>query len=316
MARGNLMAFSQEAGMVYDKKRKSAYGSFNGYQVVIQDVINQKLFVVSMNVNGGTPEQANAIAQYLLTLSQQNPNVKFANFDANSISISVKSRVKNNIENLKEVLNAVTSYFRSNSMVSCCKICGTQTDLAMFSINGNCVSMCNNCFEKAQVELSSAQQEIKKKKGNIVTGLVGALFGALIGVALWVLIYQVGRIAAIVGLVLVVCTIKGYEKFGGKLNVGGIVISLIIAIGMLFLAENIAVAIDIYNEFKVEYDINFFDAFNSIPEFLSKSSDLRAAYAHDLGYGYLCMLIGGASSVMALYKNANLKHEMTRLNTH
>jgi hypothetical protein len=37
MARGNSMAFSQEAGMVYDAKRKSAYGSFNGYQVVIQE---------------------------------------------------------------------------------------------------------------------------------------------------------------------------------------------------------------------------------------------------------------------------------------
>ncbi|HEX3037618.1 MAG TPA: hypothetical protein VHO94_01320 [Oscillospiraceae bacterium] len=316
MARGNLMTFSQETGMVYDKKRKSAYGNFNGYQVVVQDVINQKLFVVSMNVNGGTPEQANAVAQYLLSLSQQNPNVKFANFNANSISISVKSRVKNNIESLKEVLNAVTSYCRSNSMVSCCKICGAQTDLAMFSINGNCVSMCNNCFEKAQADLSSAQQEIKKKKGNIVTGIVGALLGSLIGVVLWVIVYQVGYIAGLVGLVLAVCTIKGYEKFGGKLNVGGIVISMIIAVGMLFLAENICVALEIYNQFKVEYDINFFDAFRSIPDLLGESEKLRGAYLHDLGIGYLFMIVGSFSSIMAIYKNANLKHEMTRLSMH
>jgi len=268
MARGNLKTFAQEVGMTYDVKRRSAYGNLNGYQLVIQDVANQKLFVVSMNINGGTPEQANAIAQYMLALAQEKAYIKFANFDANSISISVKSTVKNNIENLREVLNSVTSYCRSNSMVSCCKFCGSQTDLAMFSINGSCTALCNNCFEKSKVELSAAQQEIKEKKGNIITGIVGALLGSLLGVVLWVIVYQVGYIAGIVGLVLAVCTIKGYEKFGGKLNIGGIIISMVIAVGMLFLAENIAIAIEIYNELKSEYDIGYFEAFRSIPGFL------------------------------------------------
>lgn len=315
MARGNLKVFAQETGLIYDPKRRSAYGLFNGYQLVIQDVINQKQFAVTMDINGGTPEQANEVAQYMLTLAQQRPQVKFAHFDANTITIAVKSTGKNAMENLREVLSAVTGYCRSNSMVSCCKHCGTQSDLAPFSINGKCTVMCNNCFEKIKAELSVAQQEIKAKKGNIVTGIVGAFLGSLIGVVLWVIAAQLGYIVAVVGLVFAVCAIKGYEKFGGKLNVGGIVIAILIAVAMLYLAENISLAVEIYNHYKADYDISFFDAFSSIPEFMEEAS-VRNAVLGDLGIGYLFMAAASFSSVISIYKNANLKHELIRLDTH
>lgn len=74
-------------------------------------------------------------------------------------------------------------------MVNCCTICGSQANLGMFSINGQCVPLCSSCFEKAQVDLSLAQQEIKEKKSNVATGIVGALLGSLIGVALFGSLY-------------------------------------------------------------------------------------------------------------------------------
>jgi len=312
MARSNLKAFAKELGITYDAKRLTMYGNYQGYKLVVQNTDNQRQFLATMNVNGGTPQQVELVSKYLNTLAQTKPYVKFANLEANTISISVKSRVKNNIENLREVLNEVTRYCISNAMVNCCAICGSQTNLGMFSINGQCVSLCSSCFEKAQVDLSLAQQEIKVKKSNVAAGIVGALLGSLIGVALWVIVYQLGYIAGIVGFVMAVCCMKGYEKFGGKMNVAGMVISLVIAVGMLYFAENIAVALEIYNAYKGDYDLTFFDAFRLIPKFLT-DSDIMSSFLTDLGFGYVMMIAASITSIVSTYKQANLKLEMIRL---
>ena len=211
------------------------------------------------------------------------------------------------------MLDAVANYCSTNGMTSCCRICGTQINLAEFSINGQYATMCHTCFEKAQADLSMAQQQNNDKKGNVVTGIVGALLGSLIGVAIWTIIYQLGYIAGIAGLVMAVCCMKGYEKFGGKLNVLGIIISMGIAIVMLYVAENIAVALEMFNELKTEYDITFFDTFQLIPSLLKEEASFRRVFIGDLAIGYILMLVASASTIISAYKNSNLMHEMTRL---
>ena len=99
-------------------------------------------------------------------------------------------------------------------------------------INGSCRSICSACFGKMQENIATAQADIKAKPGNYVTGIVGALLGSLIGVIAWVLVYQLGYIAAIVGLIMAVCTIKGYQLLGGKLNIAGVIICVVIMIEM------------------------------------------------------------------------------------
>ncbi|MVB11690.1 hypothetical protein CAFE_24130 [Caprobacter fermentans] len=310
--RASLKTLAQDTGMTYDQKRMSAFGYYQGYQMIIRNVPNVRVFEIRFYVNGGTPEQAKAVQDYFAGLSQSNPAVKSAVFDGVGASVQVKSNGKNRMEALKEVLNSVLSVCRSSSMVSCCKYCGAQTNLGVYSLGGECASLCGGCFEKAQSDLSMAKQSLKEQKSNIAGGIVGALLGSLIGVALWVIVYQLGYIAGIVGFVMAVCCMKGYEKFGGKLNAAGMVISLLIAVAMLYFAENVSLALEIYNEFKTEYDITFFDAFRAIPEFMKDDSVSRSVLS-DLAMGYLLMLVASVSSIRATYQNANLKHEMKKL---
>ncbi|WP_312652126.1 hypothetical protein [Aminipila sp.] len=313
MSLKNLKTFAQEVGLTYNSKRLLAYGKYHGYDTIIKNAAQQKLFIITMNIGMESPEQEQAISQYLLSLSQTKPYVKFASFDDNTISISVKFKMKNNLQNIREVLDAVTRYCRTNGMVSCCKYCGSQTNLSMFSINSQYATMCNDCFEKAQADLSMAQLENNQRKSNVIAGIVGSLLGSLIGVVLWVIVYQLGYIAGIAGLVMAVCSMKGYEKFGGKLNIVGVIISLVVAIAMLYFAENIAVALEIFNEFKKEYAITFFDAFRLIPSLLQEEASFRGAFIGDLVIGYILMLVASGSTIISTYKNSNLMHEMTRL---
>lgn len=143
---------------------------------------------------------------------------------------------------------------------------------------------------------------------------MGALIGALPGVALWIIIGELGKIAAVSGLVLMLGSIFGFKKLGGgKLNIGGIVISVVVAAGMLFLAEYSSLALDVYNAYKADYDISFFDAFRVVPKFL-KDGDVFHGFVYDLVIGYVMLIAAAATSVYHAFKQANLKYEMQKLN--
>lgn len=309
----NLKKFADEIGLTYDKKHMCAYGSFQGYQILLDDVPSKRVFVATLNVNGGTPEQAQALNRAISTLAESNESVKSWAFEENTITLQLPIKGKgDHVEALRNTLNRVTEACRNNSMRSSCKFCGTNEGLAFYRLPYQSASICANCFEQAKGDLDTAQQDLKAQKSNIAGGIVGALLGSLVGVALWVIVYQLGYIAGIVGFVMAICCMKGYEMLGGKLNLPGIILSLLIAVGMLFFAENLALAVEIYNEYKVDFDITFFDAFRSVPEFL-KEPEIMSAFIEDLAFGYLLMIVASASSIITTYKNANLKYDMERL---
>ena len=54
-----------------------------------------------------------------------------------------------------------------------------------------------------------APMEVKKRE-NVLAGIVGAFLGSLIGVACIVIVGQMGYVASICGLVMAVCSLKGY----------------------------------------------------------------------------------------------------------
>lgn len=313
MGRVNLKKFANEIGLTYDKKHLCAYGSFQGYQMLLDDVPSKKVFVATFNVNGGTPEQAQALNHAISALAEPSKAIQSWAFQENTIVLRLQTKGNSNYaEILKDIFNRVAEACRNNSMRSSCKFCGTNEGLGFYRLPYQAASICPNCFERAKEELDTAQQDLKVQKSNIAGGIVGALLGSFIGVALWVIVYQMGYIAGIVGFVMAVCCMKGYELLGGKLNLPGIIISLLIAVGMLFFAENIALALEIYNEYKADFDITFFDAFRSVSEFL-KEPDIMSAFVGDLAFGYLLMAAASASSIISTYKNANLKYDMERL---
>ncbi len=130
-------------------------------------------------------------------------------------------------------------------------------------------------------------EAIEDKSENIIAGAVGAFLFALVGGILYFIIYQMGFIAGICGLITVVLSSFGYQLFAGKKgSVKGIVFSIIMSVLVLAAAEFFCLSYAIYNEFKADYGINFFDAVRSTPAFLSDGEllthvikDLLIAYA-------------------------------------
>ncbi|MFQ8922600.1 MAG: hypothetical protein ACLR60_11950 [Clostridium paraputrificum] len=127
--------------------------------------------------------------------------------------------------------------------------------------------------------------------GRILFGVIGAFLGSLVGVILWILLYNFGYIASISGLVMVICAIKGYEKFGGEINKVGMVIILIMTIIMVYIATHLSYGVEIYSTFKID-GVTIFDGVKSVGMFLDEIPEVKSSFIKDLLMGYLFTLVG------------------------
>lgn len=148
-------------------------------------------------------------------------------------------------------------------------------------------------------------EEQPDKNGNILAGVVGAFLFALIGGAAYFLIYQLGFIAGISGLIIFVLATFGYGLFSkakAESPKAGLIVAVIMTVFMIFAAEYTCLAYEIFDAFK-DYDITFFDAFRSVPEFLA-DSEVQTAVIEDLLFAYL---FGLAAMISHIVKSRKTK---------
>jgi hypothetical protein len=152
-----------------------------------------------------------------------------------------------------------------------------------------------------------AQANVKE---NVLAGIVGAFLFALAGGALWFVLYLVGFIAAISGLIGVICAIKGYSVFAKKESVKGIVIALVMTLLVIVIAWYFCLSYDAYiahqqwfEEGEIDYTITFIEAVLGSHIYLT-DPDIGPSYWGDLGLGLLFCVIGGGSYVVNKIRNA------------
>ena len=141
-------------------------------------------------------------------------------------------------------------------------------------------------------------------KENILAGVVGAFLFSLVGGILWFVLYQIGYLAAISGLVGVICAVKGYTIFAKTKNESKIclILSVIIAVAVLALSWYLCVGYDIYlayqawyAEGEVDFTVTFFEAVRAIPFFFAEDAEMLVAYLKDLGIGIVFAVLGVVS---------------------
>ena len=155
---------------------------------------------------------------------------------------------------------------------------------------------CPYCGSTEMTEISPRNNplEIEEKGvGNVIAGIVGAFLFALIGGILYFIVYQVGYIAGICGLVMFVLANYGYHLFakGEKDTVTGLVTAVIMTVVVIFLAEYLSLSYEIYTVFHEDFDITIFDAIRATPDFLT-DPDIMGSVGKDLMMAYGFSVIG------------------------
>ena len=141
--------------------------------------------------------------------------------------------------------------------------------------------------------------EQQTKHENFVAGVVGAVLGSFLGAVCIILVSQLGYVAVISGVVMGVCTLKGYELLGGTLSRKGIVVSLALVLGMTWLAFQMDCAIEVARE----AEIDFFEAFRSIGYLLEEGYLNPRYYWGNLIVLYLFTLPGAVPLILGARKS-------------
>lgn len=144
---------------------------------------------------------------------------------------------------------------------------------------------------------------VTQEKENVLAGTVGALLFALAGGVVWFLLYQVGFMAGISGIVGVVCAIKGYSLFAKTESMKGIIISIIAAVVIMILAWYLCLSWDVYEAYQewyaageVDFTLTFGESVQTAYLFLEEP-DIAFDYLKDLGIGLLLCVVGAYGSV-------------------
>lgn len=149
-----------------------------------------------------------------------------------------------------------------------------------------------------QETMNPQGKKAKSSGSNVLAGLVGAFLGSLVGVVLWLVVYKLGYIAGISGAVMVICAMMGYNKFGKKLDLKGIIICVVLCIGMIYISERLSVSMELYQEFSdYGYDVSFFDCYKSMYDVLD-AADTMSSFWGELAVGYLLFVVASVSYII------------------
>ncbi len=256
--------------------------------------------VIDAKPGGSTPVYP--MDQFLMEMKNGIRKVVSATYDGKRIEILLRASTKAGLQ-IRDILDHAAMYLTQNGYVPCCGSCGGEEPTRLSSINGYMDFMCDSCYDRMCGSLEANKQQLKQKPGNMLTGIVGALLGALLGGVLWVIIYQLGYIAGIAGLVAAVCALKGYEKFGGKINAAGMVICMVIVVVVIYFAQNVGIALALQREFNdYGYGLSFFTVYRAVPELLEESGT-TGVFVQDLLIGYALTAVASFATIRSMFQS-------------
>ena len=184
-----------------------------------------------------------------------------------------------------------------------------QMETAGYDTKGGYMHLCPDCAGRMRQDVMMAAQQKKEKGENLVGGLVGALLGSIIGVVCIVIFGQMGRVAVASGIVMAVCTLKGYEMLGGKLTKKGIVIGVLMMLVMTYIGDRIGWAIIIVRELGGD----IFSAFQMVPAFVQWGRIESANYWGNLVLLYVFTVIGAIPTCTSIVKDRKKEGEFGQI---
>lgn len=310
-----LLQFAEANGLSCDSKGSIASGRYHGYFTCITMNESKQFYAVfglKSDYNSEPVRQSE-----LDRLTTENNSILSIKQDNFQITVLFKAgiSIKSSIEKMEEGLQGIIRYFDESRLKDCCGKCGMETEVSAYLINSEASDLCSQCLSDTERALNENQANIRHRKGSMLTGIVGAILGSLIGIAAFVLINQLGYFAAISGLIMAVCTLKGFELLGGKINALGIIVCCVIMVIMVCIGVNISWSMDIANEFKnTVYNVSMFEVFRSFYDFFTEGLLEIKYYLRDLGLAYVFTVIGAVPTILQMFRSSTGAYEIKKVN--
>lgn len=285
------------------------YGERNGFELLIYATDARYPYLLTVSLSAKPQSGIFLSKEEKKWFAKDHKPVTALNQEGNLITMVMGNTAKQEKlkENLEMGLNGLISFLQQKDYVPCCQFCGEQVETTGYTTGNTYLHLCPECSVKLQQDATLLAQEKAQRKENLVGGIVGAFFGSLVGILCIIFFSQLGRIAAISGAVMAVCTIKGYEILGRKLTKKGVVACFIMMLVMTYMGDRLDWAIMVMREVGSDFGLDFITAFQFIPQLVAENMIDSGSYWTNLVVLYL-FTIGGAiptiNSAMKELKNA------------
>lgn len=303
-----LHAIASELGLQFDEESGSIYGVESGYLLLLHeaDVKNQFRLSVSVSLDGNPADSEENELVWDEFKSEYLPNLSTLSINQYLVSFVVKGAMRKSktIEKLQTLITDLVAFLETHHFVQVCAYSGQEGPVGLYQL-GDSIFLINE--ESYQLLKSNLQIEVDSyhsQKENVLLGAAGALLGALIGGAVALFIARLGYVAMVAGIVLGICTIKGYEILGRKVSRKGIVISSIWMVITVFLVNQIDLAMEVVSKLGVEFAFAF--AFRVVNELIF-SGDFPDNYFYNLAMLAVFTLVGAGVSISSVWSSHKTK---------
>ncbi len=293
-----LEAVAAETHLRQDANYGVLFGTYRGYLFYVGPGAQDNMFGVTTSVCQAVqpPER-----KTMLSGIKKNKNIAGCVVNGFCVSFSV-SKALTGREKIKAKLLAAlddaAELLSGAGYVNCCQDTGTTAGLDVYMCAGVPCILSQGAFETRSRSAVLSEQARHLKKESMVSGVVGALLGSLIGMAAIVLIGQLGYISAISGFIMAACTVKGYELLGGKISRKGVIISVVIMAAMVYIGNRADWALSIVRQLSAEgYDLDLLTSFQSIPYWISEDMLDASSYYGNLAMVYAFTALGAFPTI-------------------
>ena len=204
----------------------------------------------------------------------------------------------------------IIRWLESNYYTSGCQLSGSNDRVECYSINGTNMWLCPASLAAVQQHFETNKEQARSQKSDLIRGFVGALLGALAGGVLYVILYKLGFVAGISGLVMAVLALMLYEKFGGCLDIKGVICCAVVIIAMVYFANKLAWSWEIYGELK-DYGWGFSDVFKQMSYIIDKAG-LKSDYTESLVMGYIFTALGAVGRFIGAVRSSTGKYKIKK----
>lgn len=302
----SLEDIANQLRLSLNKQMETIYGDFNQYKVCLIPSNETQTFTLKLSLKQGNKLPDSELVKQVVDESKVIKSCKVR--DHHVIYILKVGRITKNTtgDNLKETLDLITNFLKTKQHQSCCQDCGTEGTESFYNVSGVPTICCDDCFRKHSDLIMASEQAKEEKQENVVTGLVGGLLGSLLGVGAIILFGQLGYVSALSGIIMAVCSLKGYELLGGKLTNKGIIGTAIVMIVMVYFGTRLDWSISLANFFQ---EMNFLMAFRMLPDLIREGYIEASVYYWDLALVYIFTALGAIPTIIGMRKNKKAKGE-------
>ena len=310
----NYKKLASGIGFYYDEAANTIYRTRNGYELLVyaSDQRYPYLLTITASARSGDTLRKDELSQFRKSVGP----VSGVTQKDSLITVVMKSQKNQDrlCSDLGSTIEALTAFLRERSFAPCCQTCGASGPTVGFMLESARLHLCADCAAQTKRENEVKAQGRAQKNVNIIGGIIGAVLGSLLGVACIVILGMLGYVAALSGIVMAFCTLKGFDKLGGKLTVVGIVISCVLMIAMTYFGNRLDWAMEVYRGMREYYDyhMSFIDAFRAVPA-LVEEADAMGDYIASFAQQMLFVVVGAVPTVISISREQKTVNRVAQI---